>query len=206
MIKFPDPPEAYSIAVTVDEHLSYDDRRKVYFLCVYHPTRCSQAANHRDTQMLLRLKDGDDDGINHYSFLIGQMIAGVVPPEWPILVVAMPSHQAEVPRRDCPLRRLIRSVPKFFDLSGCLVRQTTVPKAARAWRGQRLDAATHRMSMEARLDDGRTVRGKHLLLLDDVVTTSATMLGASKVLLDAGAASVTRFALTNTQVPKGRRI
>ena len=206
MIKFPDPPEAYSIAVTVDEHLSYDDRRKVYFLCVYHPTRCSQAANHRDTQMLLLLKNGNDEGINYYSLLIGKMIAEVVPPEWPILVVAMPSHQAEVPRRDCPLRRLIRSVPKFFDLSGCLVRRTTVPKAARAWRGQRLDAATHRMSMEARLDDGRTVRGKHLLLLDDVVTTSATMLGASKVLLDAGAASVTRFALTNTQVPKGRRI
>ena len=205
MIRFPDPPDAYSIDVAADQHLAPGARRPVYYLRVYYPNRFPEAENHLDTQMLLRLKGGERDGFIHYSRLIGVMIVGVVPPGWPVRVVAMPSHRSEVPRQDCPLRQLIGSVRGLVDLSGCLVRRTTVRKAARAWRGQRPDQEVHQASMEVPLDHSRYVRGHPILLLDDVVTTGASMVGASQVLLRAGAMSVTRFALTNTQTPIRRR-
>jgi len=45
---------------------------------------------------------------------------------------------------------------------------------------------------------GRLVRGKRLLLVDDVMTTGATARECSRVLLDAGAASVRVFTLART--------
>ncbi len=45
--------------------------------------------------------------------------------------------------------------------------------------------------------DGITLEGKHILLVDDVLTTGATLSEAAKALKDAGAAEVTALALAN---------
>ena len=46
------------------------------------------------------------------------------------------------------------------------------------------------------------VQGQHLLLVDDVMTTGATLHAAARVLLDAGAASVSALVLARTPAPQ----
>lgn len=47
------------------------------------------------------------------------------------------------------------------------------------------------------LDSGANVRGAHIILLDDVITTGATMQEARRVLLDAGARRVSCLAVAH---------
>jgi ComF family protein len=60
-----------------------------------------------------------------------------------------------------------------------------------ASRAVRMKNMTH--AFEAR--PHATVRGKHVVLIDDVITTGATILSAARVLKDAGAARITVIAV-----------
>lgn len=47
------------------------------------------------------------------------------------------------------------------------------------------------------------VRGRHIALLDDVMTTGATLSEAARILLQGGAASVAAWVIARTLPPQG---
>jgi ComF family protein len=68
--------------------------------------------------------------------------------------------------------------------------------------------AQHTLNRKTRLQNAETayaineathVKGKHILLVDDVLTTGATMASCGALLLEAGAASVVAVAATATK-------
>jgi ComF family protein len=75
-------------------------------------------------------------------------------------------------------------------LTGALIRRTSTPPQVR-----QVGYDARRANVEGAFKHGKTgVAGRNLLLIDDVMTTGATLAACSSVLLDAGADSV--FALT----------
>ena len=68
---------------------------------------------------------------------------------------------------------------------------------------QQLDAATRRRNLRQAfaLEPGSDVRGRHLALVDDVLTTGATAEALARLLKRAGAARVDVYCLARTPKP-----
>lgn len=74
-----------------------------------------------------------------------------------------------------------------------LVRSPGAPQTGRS-RADRLGGPR----FDARRGSARAVRGRHVLVVDDVITTGATMTAAARVLRAAGAVSVSGAAVAHT--------
>ncbi len=87
----------------------------------------------------------------------------------------------------------------FGDL---LRRSRSTRRQARLPRAERLENPVGAFALRRGARAGRSVAGRRVLLVDDVVTTGATLDAAAAVLRDAGAASVTAVAAART--PEGK--
>lgn len=80
-----------------------------------------------------------------------------------------------------------------IDASQCLVRHTDIPAQH---EGGRRSVELHLATI--RVEHAELIRGRKVLLLDDVGTTGTSMRACTKLLLDAGAAAVKCAALGET--------
>ncbi|MDW8337085.1 MAG: phosphoribosyltransferase family protein [Tepidimonas sp.] len=94
------------------------------------------------------------------------------------------------------MRALARRVPTPAALPQALVRSPTAPALHHLDRAGRLDWAERLLQVPAAAQ--RWVHGRHLLVVDDVMTTGTTLRAASLALLRAGAASVRALVLART--------
>lgn len=125
--------------------------------------------------------------------LIHQRVGGRLRAFAPEMVVAVPLH----PRR---LRE--RTYNQALLLARVLARELDAPVRARALARVRDTGSQQRLSRDERRRNLRQafvadalVAGRRILLVDDVVTTGATVAECARALLDAGAASVAVAAL-----------
>jgi len=120
------------------------------------------------------------------------------------------SFDAVVPVPLAPLRRLSRGFDQAERIARVVAGRIRIPmiealsrpglssaRQSRLGRSARRKAARQRYRVRA----GCPVAGCRLLLVDDVVTTGATLSAAAEALLAAGAASVAGFALAATPSP-----
>ena len=133
-------------------------------------------------------------------FALAEPLAGLMLEAWPRwqtpvdLVLPIPLYAR-------------RERERGYNQSELLVRQlarqmgwATAPAALRRRRHTRpqvgLDADERRHNLhDAFVAQKEAVTGRHLLLVDDVCTTGATLVAAAEVLLAAGAASVSAYCL-----------
>ena len=122
------------------------------------------------------------------------------------LVVPVPLHTSKLRQRgfnqaECIARAALKHKPVAAELDAkCLVRhRDTVPQAGltRHQRRENIRGAF-------RVRDVDAVRGRDVLLVDDVFTTGTTISECARVLLRAGAASV--YAVTAARALKADRI
>ncbi len=165
----------------------------VYYIAPYWPTRYAVQHQQEDSVQILRLKSGNPDAAIYFSAKLNSALSGARQR----YVVTMPSHTVGCAPISGGLRQLLRLVPSVHDLSDCLIRHTQVQQSVFAWPGRRPTAEAHRDSM--RVNNPDQLRNRDLVLLDDVITMGASMCGASLVLEQAGANSVTCLSITSTQ-------
>jgi ComF family protein len=126
----------------------------------------------------------------------GARLAGMVPSELFASVdamVAVPLHPARRKKRGYNqsllfARGISLSRPGLPVLEGVLVRVRDTRSQTKLDREQRLKNMKGAFAVTR--GEVESIRGKHLLLVDDVITTGATTTAAAQALLDAGCASV----------------
>jgi ComF family protein len=123
-----------------------------------------------------------------------------------MLVVPVPLHRGRMAQRGFnqartlasgALRILRKSHPEWrLELSSSsLVRQRSTESQAGLTPRQR----RHNLRGAFFVSDSESLRGRHILLVDDIYTTGATARACSKTLIDAGAASVRVATLARAQ-------
>lgn len=108
-------------------------------------------------------------------------------------------------------RRTRRGFNQSEKIAADFTRNTGLPHEPRALMKQRetaqqvgLDAAQRRLNLSgAFAAEPSLVRGKRILLLDDVMTTGSTFAECSAVLLEAGAKSVKCLSVATTRIDHG---
>ncbi len=164
----------------------------VYYIGIYRP-RNHWLSQEEDSVQMINLKNGVAAAAIYFAAKLNSVLAS----EPQKNVIAMPAHSVGCASPSHGLRQVLRFVSGVKDLSDCLIRHTEVPKSAFLPPWRRPTAEAHRASM--RVWNPRLLNKLDLLLLDDVVTLGSSMCGASLVLADAGARSVTCLSLLSTQ-------
>jgi predicted amidophosphoribosyltransferase len=84
----------------------------------------------------------------------------------------------------------VTGIPILNDQLKRIKKTSSQTKLNRQDRFQNLDNAFA-------IEDATTIQGKRVLLLDDVVTTGATLISAAQALLDSGCASLNIYTLAS---------
>lgn len=139
-------------------------------------------------QMVQRLKFGGDLAVGR---VLGSLLREALPAHWPTLdlVVPMPLARARLGARGCnQAQELARAMPWPLDVDALQRVRETTPQTA-------LDARARRANVRDAFLAGEAVRDRSVALVDDVITTGATVGAATEALLAAGAREVRVVAL-----------
>lgn len=125
------------------------------------------------------------------------MAARIAPDARPTVIIPVPLH---------PQRLRQRGYDQTLLLARALARLTGIACNAHALKRLRDTSMQKTLDRDARRDnligafgcDGDTMVGQHILLIDDVLTTGATLSVLSEVLLSAGAESVHALVIART--------
>lgn len=156
---------------------------------------------HRQESLRRRLGGLLATAVRTRAFTVGEKpgVAGLAKP--PELVLSVPMHwRRRIARGYDHARILAAAVARELDLplGHELVRVRYTPPQARLSKSRRLENVRGSFGVTGR----STLAGAHILLVDDVTTTGATADEAARVLLHAGASSVTLAVLAKSEPPR----
>lgn len=144
---------------------------------------------------ILDLKDarsavGQENAITMVAPMLADLLADGI-----VLVTAPSSAAGKISGITMLAQRIASLKHTVIDGTSCLVRTVSVPKAA---TGGSRSIEIHRDTIAVTENGVDIVRGKLVLLLDDVLTTGHTFQACKEKLLEAGAATVCCLALGRT--------
>lgn len=166
--------------------------------CIAHPSPL------RQTRAPLRYQEPTSDLIHRFKyegyFALGRPLAHFLAEAWPRwdqppdLILPIPLHPRRRRQRGYNQSELLArplGEAKSIPVSASALRRTrhTVPQV-----GLGPEERHHNVSGAFEADDAE-VGGRHVLLVDDVLTTGATMSAAAEAVLSAGAESVSAYCL-----------
>jgi len=141
---------------------------------------------------------GWDDGLEFLGELLGEQIRGSVPPDSIIIPVPMP-----------PLRRFFRGIDHTAVIAKHAARVARLPMRKALWRWDSAPQASKTASARVKMKRNTMllrplarIRGKNVVLIDDVLTTGRTMEVATNKLKSKGVSSVRIAVLAVTKMPK----
>ncbi|RJT22093.1 hypothetical protein D3227_39585 [Mesorhizobium waimense] len=137
---------------------------------------------------VLDIKDNAAIGVKHFAKILGPELKDN------IAMAVVPSHDPK--KTDGGLHALVRKLTESgnrLDASGSLVRVTKIDKLA---HGGDRSIEVHQGSI--RVAHPELIKGRHVVLIDDVQKTGNSLKACRALLLEAGALSVQCLALAST--------
>lgn len=163
-----------------------------YSIYEYHPKnlpgrRGLSTAHDYISSMVLRLKEDENEAVRFFTGVLETYLASAIG------IAVVPSHTADV--HSSGIGRVAKQLchRDRTDLTHCLRRKSTVHKLS---HGGNRSIDTHLASIE--VTTPRLVKGRDIVLLDDVITTGNSMEACKQLLLGAGAERVACLALART--------
>lgn len=139
-----------------------------------------------------------DDGLEYLGTKIGERIRGAVPPNSLVVPIPMP-----------PIRRFFRKIDHTAVIAKFAARASKLRMRRLLWRWESAPQASKTASARLKMKRNTMwlrplarVRGKHVVLIDDVLTTGRTLEVATNKLRNAGVSSVRVAVLAATKMPK----
>lgn len=140
---------------------------------------------------ILNLKNEEEYAITYFFNRLDGVLGDT------FVVCYVPSHDPEKTHSGIRTlaQRIANAKPNVVDGTACLVRTQKIPKLA---SGGNRSTAVHLNSLK--VVNPELIRGKDVLLLDDVTTTHGSLLACKQLLMQAGAKTVQCVALGQTQL------
>lgn len=166
---------------------------EAYAVDDYHPKRGGTNPRHDESSWskdLLSLKYSPPKTINYFAAELDTILGSGFP------ILTVPS--SDPAKTWSGIRRVAKALAGDgrIDATSCLVRTTKIEKAATSEeRYSNRRTRTNQHIQTIRVDNNHLIRGKHVLLLDDIGTTGASVRACHHLLSGAGAASVTCLVL-----------
>jgi len=159
-------------------------------LGIYHPYRGGSNPDFdRFSSLILSLKNQKDEGFAYFYKQLAPLFRE------DIAVAVVPSHDpAKSTSGIRSLAKLLAHDSSRVDASACLQRVIKIDKLATGG-----DRSVQKHLDSIRVAQPELIRGRAVLLLDDVTTTHNSLLACRTLLLNAGATSVQAYALAQTQ-------
>lgn len=167
----------------------YDEEdTKIFFLSTYHPYYGGSNPKFDNfSKLILDIKDKKPSAINIFFKKLNHQLDKGFP------IVTIPSSNPN--NINTGINKLASLLAKQgrIDASSCLLRHIQVPKKSKGGnRDINIDLNSIKVSNQ------HLIKGKTVLLLDDVTTTGNSFVACEKLLVDAGAYKVVKLALGKT--------
>lgn len=168
------------------------DIKDIYYLNIYHPYYIG-AKKHKNpnfdkfSSLILDVKKKEQSAINHFY----KHLDSFVRKDCPIAIVPS-SNPENINTGICQIAILL-SQHSRINATSCLQRHRKVEKKSRGGnRSIDVDLST------INVNNKEIIKGKNVLLLDDVTTSGNSLYACEQLLLQAGAAKVLKLALGKT--------
>jgi len=169
------------------------DGTTIYFLVDYHPYRILGERNPNfDTASgkILDIKYDRDPGYNFFEPLVVDFVRSIIRKRDIDGIAMIPSHEkGKYSNSICRLIEAASIELGIEDFHLALKRTETIIKST---MGGERSIANHIRTIKPALE---LIRGKNILLMDDVVTTGSSMLASKFILMKSKASSVTCISL-----------
>ena len=160
-------------------------------LTTYHPYRKGRNPFFdKNSSLIIELKNEKEPAIRHFASLV--LNSFPFGSDFALCIVPSSSKDKNTSGIKS-VAKIICSKSGCTDATDCLVRVESIPKLA---HGGKRDESVHLNTIK--MFNATLIRGREVLLLDDVTTSNNYLNECAKILKDAGASMVQRIAIAQT--------